>query len=197
MNARRTAATRPAMRKSVHEQALERLRNATPEYINDLTVRAGVYDSEGNLTPECGGKKKRRREVKKSETWLTDAMVANGFAPSKSAARRLILVHAVHLDGKIVVEPNLRLVPGEHTVRVGNMTVNLTVEDASGYTACGAMAPVEERTTHEAVARGHELRASVSEEEWEAICETPIEDRQSDTWADEMGIVVAGVRAKL
>lgn len=115
--------------------------------------------------------------MKKNKTWLTDVMVANGFAPSKSAARRLILIHAVYLDGKIVVEPNLRLAPGEHTVRVGNMTANLTVEEAGRYTACGAMAPVEERTTH--IARGHELRASVSEEEWEAICETPFENRRA------------------
>lgn len=40
----------------VHEQALERLRNATPEYILDLTVKAGVHTKDGRLTKEYGGK---------------------------------------------------------------------------------------------------------------------------------------------
>lgn len=46
----------PRSEKPVLEQALDRLRNASPAYINDLSVKAGVYTKDGKLTKAFGGK---------------------------------------------------------------------------------------------------------------------------------------------
>lgn len=40
---------------TVHEQALARLRSASPEYLCALSVAAGVHTPDGRLTPEFGG----------------------------------------------------------------------------------------------------------------------------------------------
>lgn len=188
----------------VHEQALERLRNATPEYLNDLTVRAGVHTPDGRLTPEYGGDPAK----KVGTSWLPRVLYHVGLTESISGSNRMIASGGVWVDGKIVTDIQAKLPPGPHGIIVRGRPSEVVIISESrdeprqpkaqrGYTACGAMAPAEERATHEAIARGNELRASVTEEEWEAICETPVEGRQSDTWADEMGIAVANVRAKL
>jgi hypothetical protein len=41
--------------RSVHELALERMRNYTPKDWHDAGVRAGIWTPDGQLTPEYGG----------------------------------------------------------------------------------------------------------------------------------------------
>lgn len=52
---------KPVLDQPVLEQALANLRAASPEYINDLAVKAGVYTKAGKLTKAFGGKAAGKR----------------------------------------------------------------------------------------------------------------------------------------